>query len=155
MLYGVSDPEKVASHCYQVVFFVMLLGESVEGLDVAKAMKMALIHDLPEALTTDLPWIAKRFIDKDSAETKASNELFNESPQLQSLAQEYFDNKTLEAMFVHDCDRLQLMTRVNRYKRFNCGDMEKFLIGDAGLKFEICRQVLDSFVKLDGNTFIK
>lgn len=155
MLYGVSDPEKVSSHCYQVAVFAMLLGNYVDGLDIGKAMKMALVHDLPEAMTTDLPWIAKKFIDKDLAEAKASDELFREFPELRILAQEYFDNQSIEAIFVHDCDRLQLMTRVNRYKRFNRGDMEKFLIGDTGLKFDICRQVLDSFVKLDGNTFIK
>lgn len=155
LLYGVSDPEKVSSHCYQVAFFVMLLGVYIEGLDVGKAIKMALVHDLPEALTTDLPWIAKKFIDKDAAEVKASNELFENFPELRLLTEEYFENKSLEAKFVHDCDRLQLMTRVNRYKRFNRGDMEKFLIGDTGLKFDICRQVLDSFAKLDGNTFIK
>lgn len=133
----------------------MLLGGHMEGLDVGKAIKMALVHDLPEALTTDLPWIAKKFIDKDLAEAKASVELFKEFPALGLLAQQYCENNSLEAQFVHDCDRLQLMTRVNRYKRFNRGDMDKFLIGDTGLKFDICRQVLDSFAKLDGNTFIK
>ncbi|NTU61000.1 MAG: HD domain-containing protein [Caldiserica bacterium] len=155
MLYGVSDPEKISSHCYQVAVFVMLLGGYIEGLDVGKAIKMALVHDLPEALTTDLPWIAKKFIDKDLAEAKASVELFKEFPELGLLVQQYCENNSLEAQFVHDCDRLQLMTRVNRYKRFNRGDMDKFLIGDTGLKFDICRQVLDSFAKLDGNTFIK
>jgi putative hydrolase of HD superfamily len=151
----VADPEKISSHCFQVALYVMFLGVDVEGLDINKAIKMALIHDLPEALTTDLPWIAKRFIDKDQAEAKAYNELFQEFPTFEELAKDYFENKTLEAQFVHDCDRLQLMTRVNRYKRYNRGDMEKFLIGDTGLKFEICRQVLDSFAKLDGNIFIK
>lgn len=155
LLYGVSDPEKISSHCYQVAVMVMLLGNEVEGLDVSKAVRLALVHDLPEALTTDLPWIAKRYIDKDLAESKASKELFTDFPELDVLACEYFDNQTLEARFVHDCDRLQLMTRVNRYKRFNRGDMARFLVGDSGLKFDICRQVLDSFVKLDGNTFIK
>lgn len=155
LLYGVSDPEKVSSHCYQVAVFAMLLGGLVEGLDTNRAIKMALVHDLPEALTTDLPWIAKRFIDKDSAEAKASGELFKDSPELYGLANEYFENKTLEARFVHDCDRLQLMTRVNRYRRMNRGDMEKFLIGDSGLQFDVCRQALETFIKLDGFTFIK
>lgn len=133
----------------------MLLGDNVDGLDVNKAIKMALVHDLPEALTTDLPWIAKRYIDKDQAEANASDELFKDFPMLSTLAGEYLENQTLEARFVHDCDRLQLMTRVNRYKRYNRGDMEKFLLGDSGLKFEICRQVLESFIELDGNIFIK
>jgi len=155
LLYGVADPEKVSSHGYQVAVFAMLLGGFVEGLDVNKAVKMALVHDLPEALTTDLPWIAKRFINKDSAEAKASSELFMAVPDLGNLATEYFENKTLEARFVHDCDRLQLMTRVNRYRRMNRGDMEKFLIGDTGLQFDVCRKALESFVKLDGTTFIK
>jgi putative hydrolase of HD superfamily len=155
LLYGVSDPEKVSSHGYQVAVIAMLLGIHIEGLDSNKAVKMALVHDLPEALTTDLPWIAKRFLDKDEGEAKAAEELFSQFPELGELAKEYFENQTLEARFVHDCDRLQLMTRVNRYKRFNRGDMDKFLIGDNGLQFEICRQVLDSFVKLDGTTFVK
>jgi putative hydrolase of HD superfamily len=155
LLYGVADPEKVSSHGYQVAVFALLLGGLVEGLDVGKAIRMALLHDLPEALTTDLPWIAKRFIDKDQAEIKATAELFESLPDLADLANEYLRNESIEARFVHDCDRLQLMTRVQRYKRMNRGDMEKFLIGDSGLQFEVCRQALEAFRKLDGTTFVK
>jgi putative hydrolases of HD superfamily len=155
LLYGVADPEKVSSHSFQVAFFVLALGGEIEGLDTQKAVKMALLHDMSEALTTDLPWIAKKYIDKDGAEETASKDLFASFPEFETLVSQYFENQTLEARFVHDCDRLQLMTRVHRYKRMNRGDMSRFLIGDTGLQFEPCRKVLEEFVRLDGNIFIK
>ncbi len=50
---GVRDPETVASHSYAVALISILIAE-VRGLDVAEVARMALLHDLPEAILGDL-----------------------------------------------------------------------------------------------------
>lgn len=50
---GVKEAESVAAHSYSVVFLSVLLAD-LRGLDVGEAARMALLHDLPEAVLGDL-----------------------------------------------------------------------------------------------------
>jgi len=50
---GVKEAESVASHSYSVVFLTVLLAD-LRGIDVGEAARMALLHDLPEAVLGDL-----------------------------------------------------------------------------------------------------
>ncbi len=50
---GVKKPESVADHSFGVALLVMLLGKN-KNIDLEKALKMALIHDLGEAITGDI-----------------------------------------------------------------------------------------------------
>jgi putative hydrolases of HD superfamily len=53
---GVPEAEDVAAHSYGVVFATLLLAELVERQLIAgRALALAVLHDLPEALTTDIP----------------------------------------------------------------------------------------------------
>jgi len=55
---GVREPESVAAHSYAVALLSVLLAD-IRGLDAASAARMALLHDLPEAVTGDLTPEAK------------------------------------------------------------------------------------------------
>ena len=72
--------ESVAEHSFYVAAFVMKLREYYD-FKLEKALKMALIHDIPESKISDVPH-----------NIKASN------PQL-SIALEEAENKVLNAMF--------------------------------------------------------
>lgn len=50
---GVKDPESVAEHTYRLTMLCMVLADKF-GVDGNKLVKMALIDDLAEALTSDL-----------------------------------------------------------------------------------------------------
>jgi putative hydrolase of HD superfamily len=50
---GVVDAESVAAHSYAVALLSMILAD-IRGLDAEEAMRIALIHDLPEAFIGDL-----------------------------------------------------------------------------------------------------
>jgi len=50
---GVRDPESVADHSFNVTALSIILAE-IKGLDIAEVARMAIIHDLPEAITGDL-----------------------------------------------------------------------------------------------------
>ncbi|MDP2973712.1 MAG: HD domain-containing protein, partial [Candidatus Diapherotrites archaeon] len=55
---GVKDSESVADHSFMLALMAMLFAEE-EKLDANKAMRMALVHDLPEALCGDIASRAK------------------------------------------------------------------------------------------------
>src|SRR5687767_13889062 len=48
----ISDPESVADHIYRVTMMAWALG-SAAGLDTQRLVKLALVHDLPEAIAGD------------------------------------------------------------------------------------------------------
>ncbi|MDH5624081.1 MAG: HD domain-containing protein, partial [Candidatus Bathyarchaeota archaeon] len=50
---GIQQPESVADHTFRTSIVCMIYAD-MEGLDQLKLLRMALIHDLPEAITGDL-----------------------------------------------------------------------------------------------------
>lgn len=49
---GVDNAETVACHMYRVALMAMVLRDN--GLDVARCVQMALVHDLAEAIVGDI-----------------------------------------------------------------------------------------------------
>ena len=45
VLRGVDHPESVTEHSWHVLFLVWALGSRIEGLDVHRAVEIALVHD--------------------------------------------------------------------------------------------------------------
>lgn len=155
ILSGVENPERVSSHSFNVAFLAMIVAPHIEGIDTDKAIKMALVHDLPESMTTDLPLVAKQFFNKNDAESEAAKILCKDFPEMLGLFEEYSSNKTKESMLLHDLDKLQMLVRAIRYRRTNRGDMSKFLNNPPNFHFKELEQILKKFAELDGNTAIK
>src|SRR5258708_31467616 len=55
VLRGVADPESVAEHSWHVAFLLWALAERVPGVDAARAVEIALVHDLAELRLGALP----------------------------------------------------------------------------------------------------
>jgi len=155
VLKGVSNPENISSHSFNVAVLILLLSEKIEDIDSYKCLKIALIHDFPEALVMDTPLISKKYTNKTEAEQKAATDLFESYPDLQKLYIEYQQEKTAESKLVHDCDKLQMYIRASRYHRFNNGDMSEFMSADPNFHFDFCTEILSGFKNLDGKIYIK
>lgn len=130
LLRGVAAPESIAEHTYHVVFLVWALAPSVPGLDAAHAVEIALVHDLAELRTGDLPMVASRYFPtgaKQAAERAALAEILAPLPE-RSLAlwDEYEAARTPEARLVKACDKLQLMLKVTLYERWGNGSLGEF-----------------------------
>jgi len=54
VLHDVENPETTAEHTFHTAFLVWLLGRKKEGLNLERAMKIALIHDICEVYSPDL-----------------------------------------------------------------------------------------------------
>jgi putative hydrolase of HD superfamily len=129
-LRGVSEPESVTEHSWHVVFLVWALGQSIPEVDVARATEMALVHDLAELRTGDLPRTAGRYFEhgaKDTAERAAMRDVLAPLPErAQQLYEEYQAGSSPEARLVKACDKLQLMLKVTVYEQWGAGGLAEF-----------------------------
>src|SRR5688500_6546992 len=64
-----GQPESVAAHTWRLCLMAITLADRFPGLDLARLLKICLIHDLGEALHGDIPAPAQA-----AAGSKAANE---------------------------------------------------------------------------------
>ncbi|HJX26834.1 MAG TPA: HD domain-containing protein [Thermoanaerobaculia bacterium] len=130
VLRGVDHPESVTEHSWHVLFLVWVLGSRIEGLDVRRAVEIALVHDLAELRIGDLPRVASRYFPpgaKASAELEAMTEILAPLPDAAlGLYREYQEAASPEARLVKACDKLQLMLKVAVYERWGTGALSEF-----------------------------
>jgi putative hydrolases of HD superfamily len=130
VLRGVAEPESVTEHSWHVLFLVWALGSKTEGIDLTRAMEIALVHDLAELRIGDLPRVASRYFPegaKKTAEAAAMAEILAPLPERAlALYEEYQQGTTPEARLVKACDKLQLMLKVAVYERWGTGALGEF-----------------------------
>jgi putative hydrolases of HD superfamily len=130
VLRGVAEPESVTEHSWHVLFLVWALGPRVPGLDVARAVEIALVHDLAELRVGDLPRTAVHYFPagaKKAAEAAAMADVLAPLPErARELYAEYQAAVTPEARLVKACDKLQLMLKVAVYERWGEGGLAEF-----------------------------
>lgn len=133
-LRGVPEAESVSEHSWHVVFLVWALGRRLEregiGLDLFRAVEIALVHDLAELRVGDLPRTANRYFPagaKKHAERAAMADILRPLPErAQDLYAEYEAGETPEARLVKACDKLQLMIKVSVYEGWGAGGLREF-----------------------------
>ena len=130
VLRGVAEPESVTEHSWHVLFLVWVLGRKMAGLDLGRAVEIALVHDLAELRIGDLPRTANRYLPagaKQSAEAAAlADVLAPLDDHARALHDEYRQGTTLEARLVKACDKLQLMLKVAVYEAWGTGALAEF-----------------------------
>ena len=117
-------PESVADHSYAVALICMLEGDR-RGYDVEKMLKLAILHDIEEAITGDLTPEDKRAKGKlalESQKTFARGQLLGHLPKdrqriYSELLSELDENRTKEARLVHELDKLEMALQANAYSR--------------------------------------
>ncbi len=115
----VRDGESVADHSYRVALMSMVYSDLKE-LDTARVMKIALLHDLPEALVGDsMPGEVPRRAKLRKERSALVRLLKNLSPKLRSeyrdLWEEYVRGSTPEADLVKQVDKLELILQAREY----------------------------------------
>jgi len=115
--------ESIASHVMKTAVLSLSLCEFVEEpVDVEKVLKMALIHDLAEAVTGDFDAYAIDIVGEDeklSFESKVMEKVLELSPLDEdaylALWNELLEGKTLEAGVVRLADKLDGLIRTYLY----------------------------------------
>jgi len=122
-LRGVDDPESVAAHSWGVAYLCLLFGERA-GVDTDRALRLAVLHDLAEAVTGDLPTRADPADQPVAAAEKASREreaiaalLGPFDDALEVDWESYEARERPEARFVKDMDLVDMCLQALYYER--------------------------------------
>lgn len=138
--FGISDGESISDHMYRMSIMTMMAPPSLASrLNIPHCTKMALIHDMAESLVGDITPVDKDVTKTEKARREAavieyiSTTLLGNVPggalsgqDIKRVFQEYEDNETLEAQFVHDIDKLELLLQMVEYERTYNTDLSEF-----------------------------
>ncbi|KAI2625245.1 HD domain-containing protein [Xylaria nigripes] len=127
--FGIQRGESISDHMYRMSLMTMLCPPTLAPkLDLFKCMKMCLIHDMAESLVGDITpvdGIAKPEKSRREAETMdyISKNLLGKvhgglaGEEIRAIWQEYENSETLESQFVHDLDKVELLTQMVEYEK--------------------------------------
>lgn len=137
--FGING-ESISDHMYRMSIMTMMAPPSLSSkLDIPRCTKMALIHDMAEALVGDITPVDLHITKAEKARREASvmdyitETLLGKVPggalsgaDIKSVFQEYEDDVTPEAHFVHDIDKMELLLQMVEYERSNKVDLTEF-----------------------------
>ena len=138
-LRGVEAPESVADHSWGTAYLVLLYAEEA-GADRARAIEIALVHDIAEAITGDIPTRVRSMNERERADAKAHAEsqairrlvaTYSEQRRDRVIAlwSEYEARATLEARLVRDMNLIDMCLQAFVYEsagRYADGPSEHF-----------------------------
>ncbi len=139
LLRGVASPESIAEHSFGVCVVASLIVDDLRAkgttVDGEKVLRMALVHDIAEAFTGDIPMPAKseelRVALAKAEETTLAGVL---SPAQLALWKEAETAASLEARIVKAADKLQMLVKALTYEQQRRGDLGEFFVGARNRK---------------------
>jgi putative hydrolase of HD superfamily len=116
---SIEHPESVADHSYGTAIIAMILSD-LQKLNTQKILKMALLHDLAEAITGDfMPEEISKEI-KNTSERDAMKEILSKLPKIiaeeyDQIWEEYLQANTKESILLHDVDKMEMAIQAAKY----------------------------------------
>ncbi|KAJ5823672.1 hypothetical protein N7447_006012 [Penicillium robsamsonii] len=137
---GIASGESIADHMYRMSIMTMLCPPSLASkLNLSHCVQMSLVHDMAECLVGDITPLNKDITKAEKSRRELltmeyiGNSLIGGAPggasaqeKLMGLFREYEDNITLEAQFVHDVDKVEMILQVVEYERSQKRDLSEF-----------------------------
>lgn len=128
--------ESISDHMYRMSMMSMLAPPSLAArLDLNKCMKMCLIHDMAESIVGDITpvdGVAKP--EKSRREASTMDYLTQNllggvdggrvGAEIRAIWQEYEDSQTLDSLFVHDIDKMELLLQMVEYEKRGQGRLD-------------------------------
>lgn len=116
----ITSPESVADHSYSMCMMSMILAE-IMNLDSGYIMKMVIIHDLAESMVGDHMPDNISSEEKHLLEDKAMKKIISKLPNslrknYLCIWNEYNNNTTVNAKFVHNMDKLEMALQAKEYE---------------------------------------
>ena len=123
---GVKQPESDADHMHRAAICAMMIPSSLPdgtGIDRERCIRMALTHDLCEAIAGDFtPECPISKEEKHKLEREAMEEIrrvLDSSPlgqELLDLWEEYEAGETIESRYVKDIDKFEMILQADEYE---------------------------------------
>lgn len=155
---GVAQPESLADHTCLVALYALFLSEAVNEnpasqgltapLDVERVLALALLHDLAEAVLTDLPKRSAQVLGaeaKHRAEEQIVQDLLGALPggeRYVALWREYDGATTPEARLVKDLDKLEMVLQAWRYSHRGHRNLDEFRRGHSW-HYPLCQALFE------------
>lgn len=137
----VQNPESIADHMYRMGLMA-LISADIPGVDRNKCVKMAIVHDIAEAIVGDItpsdgvPKHEKSRLEREALEHMCK--LLGEGQRAKEISElwmEYEDNSSPEAKVVKDFDKVEMILQALEYENDQGKDLEEFFQSTAG-KFQ-------------------
>lgn len=153
---GLSEAacDSIADHSYAVALLSLMLGSGYfPELDLARVIRIALVHDIGEALIGDItPADGVTPEEKRTREREAVVRLLSPLPDAQSIIgywEEYESGTTPEGMFVRQIDKLEVCIQARLYAKQQPIDLDGFFRSNAALVTdERLKAVVDALASL-------
>ncbi|KAJ5464038.1 hypothetical protein N7475_007173 [Penicillium sp. IBT 31633x] len=137
--FGING-ESIADHMYRMSIMTMMAPPALAArLNIPRCTKMALVHDMAEALVGDITPVDYHITKAEKARREAAvmdyitATLLGKVPggalsgaEIKSVFEEYEEDVTLEAHFVHDIDKMELLLQMVEYEHSNEVDLTEF-----------------------------
>lgn len=149
---GVKEPETVADHTCAVALIVLFKALKERGLDLEKALTMALVHDLAETVVGDItPADRVPPDEKKALEREAFDGLLEGlDPDTRSDVLEVWDEleegESPEARLVLDADVFDRLVQARIYKDRG-EDVERFFRSKMSLKGSLLEKALEDYLR--------
>jgi putative hydrolase of HD superfamily len=139
--------ESVAAHSYGVAFASMLLADEVRArgveVDVERVVRLALLHDLAEARTGDMPRTMALYYGAEArhaAERAAFDDVVNGleeklKEEYSRLHADYEERGSLEAKLVKAADIVDLLAQALTFERAGARELDEFWEGAQSREF--------------------
>ncbi|KAL9242234.1 hypothetical protein vseg_016254 [Gypsophila vaccaria] len=138
---NVENPESIADHMYRMGL-MSLISNDFPGVNRDKCVKMAIVHDMAEAIVGDItPCDGVSKEEKYRREKEALDHMCNllgggsRAQEIHDLWMEYEENSSLEAKIVKDFDKIEMILQASEYEKEQGKDLEEFFESTAG-KFQ-------------------
>ncbi|KAG2435552.1 hypothetical protein HYH02_011846 [Chlamydomonas schloesseri] len=124
---NVQGPESIADHMYRMSMMALIATDS--SVDVTRCIKMALVHDVAEAIVGDItPHCGVSDTDKHTLELRAIERIKDmlgpdtvAASEVESLWLEYEAAASPEALLVKDFDKLEMIITATQYEQAQPG----------------------------------
>ncbi|XP_062078517.1 uncharacterized protein LOC133783017 [Humulus lupulus] len=137
----VKDPESVADHMYRMGVMA-LIAKDIPGVDRDKCIKMAIVHDIAEAIVGDItPSDGVPKTEKSRREREALDHMCkllgggSRAEEIGELWMEYEQNSSPEAKIVKDFDKVEMILQALEYENEQGKDLDEFFQSTVG-KFQ-------------------
>jgi putative hydrolase of HD superfamily len=113
-------PESTAEHSWRLCLMAMVFSDAFGEIDVARLLKICIVHDLGEALHGDVPAVAQPAAEDKAARERADLETLTLSldakrrAEILSLWQDYEAGLSPEARLVKGLDKLETILQHNQ-----------------------------------------
>ncbi|KAK4099722.1 hypothetical protein N658DRAFT_498204 [Parathielavia hyrcaniae] len=134
--FGIDRGESISDHMYRMSMMSMLAPPSLAArLDMAKCMKMCLIHDMAESIVGDITPVDDVPKPEKSRREATTMDYITQrllgnvdggqaGSEIRAIWQEYEDSQTLDSLFVHDIDKMELLLQMVEYEKRGRGRLD-------------------------------